>query len=63
MGSYYEINVALKGQHYFATAPRSIVTEEKAKTTMADMRKRFPESEGFSISCTHYQSVGHKTFF
>jgi len=63
MGSYYEINVALNGQHYFATAPRSIVSEDKAKTMMSDMRKRFPESEGFSVCCTHYESVGHRKEF
>lgn len=62
-GSYYEINVALNGKHHFATAPRSLSFEQQAKDMVVDMRKRFPESEGYSVTCTHYKSAGHKTNF
>lgn len=63
MGSYYEINVALKGRHYFATAPRSLSFVQQAKEMVIDMRKRFPESEGFSVTCTYYEVIGRRSDF
>ena len=63
MGSYYEINVSLRGHHYFATAERSIRYKETAQQMTEEFRKRFPESEGFSVTCTHQESIGHRTDF
>lgn len=57
MQSHYEINVAKNGRHFFATAERSCVTEEKAREVVKELRTRFPESEGFEVSCV-YTKVG-----
>lgn len=58
MPSYYEINVALHGRHYFATAPRSLTLYTEAQRALADFRKRFPVCEGFTVTCTHWDSLG-----
>lgn len=50
---YYEINVSRNGRHFFATAERSLTTEDRARTVFAEMKKRFPESEGFQISVSY----------
>lgn len=55
MESHFEINVALNGSHLFATAPRSCVSERKARTVYAEIRARFPESEGYSVSVTYWE--------
>lgn len=47
---HFEINVAKDGRHYFATAERSITDSDKAAVVVADIIKRFPESEGFTVS-------------
>lgn len=47
---YFEINVSKDGLHYFATHERSITTVTKAVQVASDFFKRFPESEGFSLS-------------
>lgn len=49
----YEINVALNGRHYFATAPRSLTTSKAASNMLIDFVKRFPASEGFNISVSY----------
>lgn len=45
---HYEINVALNGRHYFATAAHSIRDKDQAEKVYKDFQVRFPESEGFS---------------
>jgi len=55
---YYEINVAKNGKHYFATAKRSLTNERDAKALWADLKQRFPESEGFVLSVSYRQRVG-----
>lgn len=62
MQSHYEINVAKDGRHFFATAPRSARDEDEAAKLFAAIQQRFPESEGFSVSCTRWNCVGHKVF-
>jgi hypothetical protein len=63
MESYYEINVSLNGEHHFATAPRSIKTADVCKARMRMFKKRFPESEGFEITATHWECLGYSVFF
>jgi len=63
MPSYYEINVALDGQHFFATAPRSTQNENQARELVKSFRRRFPESEGFQITCTFWKSEGYAQKF
>lgn len=56
---YFEINISLNGDHYFATAKRSITTAKKAAAVILDLRKRFPAKEGYEISVTCYHEVGY----
>lgn len=58
MESHYEINVALNGSHLFATATRSLKTLERAKALAKIFKIKFPESEGYDVSMTHYDCVG-----
>lgn len=60
MGDYYyfEINVALNGKHFFATAPRSITTFGEMLKSYKIFKEKFPKSEGYEISVTHYATTG-----
>ena len=55
---YYEINVALKGKHFFATAERSITNKWKLKEVYDILKEKFPHEEGYEISVTKYETVG-----
>lgn len=55
---HYEINVSLNGRHFFATTERSLRDQERAREVFNEMLKRFPESEGFKVTCTRWESVG-----
>lgn len=55
---YYEINVSLNGLHFFATAPRSCVTEHQCKNVLKELLRRFPESEGWKVTVTRYETLG-----
>lgn len=55
---YYEINVALHGHHFFATAERSITSEHKLKEVLKVFIEKFPKSEGYGISITYQQTIG-----
>lgn len=61
--SHYEINVALNGKHLFATAPYSCRDRDDAKFLMAYLKPRFPESEGFQITCKHWKVSGERIEF
>lgn len=63
MQSHYEINVSLNGRHFFATAPRSCVSEFEAKRVHTEIVARFPASEGFEVSCTYWQASGQRISF
>lgn len=56
--SHYEINVSWNGRHFFATASRSAQTEQTAWAILSELRDRFPESQGFKVSCTHWEGSG-----
>jgi len=55
----YEINVSLNGTHYFATHDRSLQNHltDKVKEIYEDFKQRFPESEGFKITVTRFEST------
>lgn len=55
---YYEINVAFQGGHLFATAPRSITTEEKAEAVWDLFRKKFPKESGYEVTLSYYETSG-----
>lgn len=55
---YYEINIALNGKHFFATAERSITNKWKLKEVYDVLKEKFPQEEGYDISITYYETVG-----
>lgn len=61
---YYEINVSKLNPdtgryiHYFATSERSITDFYKCQQIIAEFKIKFPESEGFNITCTKWEKVG-----
>lgn len=55
---YYEINVSKNGQHYFATAERSLRDQEQAHQAAQDFKIRFPKSEGFDVQMQRWDSIG-----
>jgi hypothetical protein len=50
----YEINVALNGQHLFATHERSMsnMLLEQAVDMLHLMAEKFPESDGYHVTMT-----------
>lgn len=56
---FYEINISLKGQHFFATAERSIQSEEKLKKVYNILKEKFPKQEGYEITITRWEDRGH----
>ena len=59
---YYEINVSQHGQHYFATAKRSIRLESEAEEIFEHFSDLFPAADGYQINVTQYQTTGKKVF-
>lgn len=64
----YEINVAVKNKngrwrHLFATDTRSLHTEKDAKELYELFKEKFPESEGYDISVTYWETIGHHVEF
>jgi hypothetical protein len=57
---YYELNVSQKGNHYFATAPRSLTDESKAVAAYRDFVVRFPASEGFEVHLSRCLNMTEK---
>ena len=55
---YYEINIALNGKHFFATAPRSCTRQSDLIKVMNVLKEKFPSKEGYEITVTHWQSRG-----
>lgn len=56
---YYEINVSLNGVHFFATDERSCKFKSKLEELLKVFRVKFPESEGYKITVTEWQTLGH----
>lgn len=55
---YYEINVALNGQHFFATDKRSITNKIALKVVYNILKQKFPIEEGYEIKVTYYETTG-----
>lgn len=55
---YYEINVSLNGQHFFATDKRSITNKIALKVIYNIFKEKFPVEEGYHISVTKYETTG-----
>lgn len=56
---YYEINVTLNGRHFFATAERSITDQTTFMNMFYVFKEKFPESEGYHITATRIETIGH----
>ena len=56
----YEINIALNGTHFFATHDRSLsgCYEKQVREMFEDFKQRYPESEGFKVTITYYETRG-----
>jgi hypothetical protein len=59
---WYEINVALNGRHFFATSERSITHEFDLEMILPVMKQKFPKEEGYEITVTRWEKVGHHCF-
>lgn len=55
---YYEINIALNGQHFFATDKRSITTERALKEVYPILKEKFPSEEGYDILVSYVETRG-----
>lgn len=56
--TYYEINVSLNGQHFFATDKRSITNKIALKIVYKILKEKFPLEEGYDIIVSQYETVG-----
>ena len=63
MVSYYRINVAKNGYYLFATEQPGITSEESAKEVFDLFQEKFPESEGYEVSCTYWRGEGIEVKF
>ena len=63
MGNGYRFNVAYNGKHLFATDPKTIWIKKEAKELYEIFKKKFPESEGYEVSVTRWESIGHHVDF
>jgi hypothetical protein len=55
----YEINVALNGSHFFATAERSITCSDKLKKVLKKIRESFTKEDGYSISVNYNPQISY----
>lgn len=61
--SHYEILVSQNGKFLFATDARSAVDTAPAKALVKLFREKFPEAEGYKVTCQHVQCAGKKMEF
>lgn len=54
----FEINVAKRGKHVFATHERSLSTLKQTAEVVSRLEIAFPEAEGYTISVTYWERVG-----
>lgn len=57
---FYEINIALNGRHFFATAERSITDRATLKKVYSVLSLKFPKDEGYEILVTQYIRVAEE---
>jgi hypothetical protein len=51
----YQINVSLKGVHFFAASDLSIRTMEELRVVHKSFVHAFPESKGYTVRATRWQ--------
>lgn len=55
---YFEINVSLNGEHFFATAERSIQDRAKLRSVLEALVAAFPTAIGYEINVTKWINQG-----
>lgn len=55
---YYEINIALNGSHFFATAKRSLTSKPVMLKVLKVIDVKFPVSEGYTIMVSEEHESG-----
>ena len=63
MVSYYRINVSKDGIYLFATEQGQLASRLRAREVFEIMKNKFPESEGYDVTCTHWQGKGKEVNF
>ena len=63
MASYYRINIGKDGIYLFATEQGQLASRLRAKEVFEILREKFPESEGYSVTCTRWESKGKEVDF
>jgi len=58
MVSYFRINVAQNGIYLFATEQGRLTNSNEAKKVYDILKIKFSKSEGYSVTCTHWQGHG-----
>lgn len=58
MQNYYRINVAKDGRYLFATEQGGLTYEAEAMKVFLLLKEKFPESEGYEVTVTHWKSYG-----
>lgn len=58
-GYRIRINITYNGKHLFTTEPEF----KKAKRIYTILKEKFPKSEGYNISVTCWDSIGHHVEF
>jgi len=48
--SFYRINVARNGQHFFATADHSTISRSKTLKVLRALCKAFPAADGYDVT-------------
>ena len=56
----YEINISKNGKHHFATAERSLTSLGAATKLYNELKEFYPESQGFSLSLTKWETTGNE---
>lgn len=63
MVDYYRINVSKDGRYLFATengeGGGGIQSVKHAQEILSLFKQKFPDSEGYRISCIHWEARGH----
>lgn len=55
---FYEINVSLNGQHFFATDKKSITNKATMEKMYKVFSEKFPRTEGYEILVSQWETMG-----
>jgi hypothetical protein len=58
MVSYYRINVSKDGYYLFATEQGQLTSLKEAKKVYDILKEKFPDSQGYEVTCTRWEGTG-----